>query len=336
MEFEKSKTTYTLPHKEISSKLEVCAEIVGDISDDLQAAAYIEALNSDLNEARFIGTSVQLTSLTLVWMKEYIEDGAAAIEPVFDKKLLQKTKVNGVYMGVGELEINGQRTLVHELSADFDIQTMSSFTVYAPVDDSRLLVESEDSDSMTLSRRMADNFELLGTIKEETFQEVLSSLRDAMQQLDHVDADKVREIGGLSTWLLAQDSVQGDRAIRRAVLEIIDEAIDDQLSYTISGQEFHIEKIDGGQKLFIRSHDSISDIHGLTTVNDYDVTDGVIRHEKTIQPAFIVLDENKLEYYIPLRFVTNFSAVEQDRSHFASRERFLAQNPDIFKYTQYE
>jgi hypothetical protein len=333
LEFTKSDIVYIPLRPEIKAKLEATTEIVADTTDAAKSAAQIDALNHELEKANLIGEPVQILSPSIIWTAERIDEmGKTVREPVFDSELLKKRNVAGIFLGVTELETDGQRIVMYNIDVDFDDATMTSRSVMASVDESTLLVATEGSPETQLAHVIAESARMLAAVEDPKFKEVFNDLMDLLEEMETLDATTIRELGILATWMMAHDGVRDNLDTRHAISEIIGAIIDCDISYTIVGQEIVIppEAKDKKAKIVIKTHDSHAGIRGIAIVTDYEWDkDGGVAFEDTMQPALIILDEFEDQHYVPLKYITEFSPTPPDCR--SSMLRFLRENPTIMK-----
>jgi len=317
--------------QEISAKIQATNEIVGDTTESDKAAAHVKTLNYELFKAKLTGESVQVFSQSLIWTTERIEDGKTVVESTLDPELLKKRSVRGTFIGVTEMLVDQQHILMYQLSVDLDDESMAYHSVLTPVDESTLLIATEGSVNAELNENVAENYQLLLGVENLKFQEVLKDFMDVIKNGEPVDATKLREIGLITIWLMAQDGIKDDVKMRDAIVGIIKASIDTTALYSIVGAEVIVNTGERAGTATIQQHESKSHIQGFAAINDYDTdSTGKIEFAATMQPVIFIDDENGQRRYIPLRYMRTFYKESYD-SCSTSRERFISKFPNILR-----
>lgn len=332
MEFAKSDTVYVPLGEEIVQRIQVTTEIVGDIAEDTLATKYVDKLNDDLDQARLTGESVKLVSDSLMWMDESIDGTETINQAAITPEQRDASEAVGIFMGVSEMLIDQQRTLMYRLNMGFDDETMTARSVLAPVDESTLLVGTTGSVEAAMTEAFENHIRKLRTIDNPDFQEVFADLLDTIQECDGIDGSYIRGIGLHVTWLMAQDGVHDDDEMRHALNGIIALSIRANVPYYIVGQKVTFNAQGAHGDTVITPHNSIDNIQVVSTVTDYDTdSHGELVYESTMQPAFIVTDSQGIQHFIPLKHIRNFSEASHDTRCQSSMQRFLKMYPDVLK-----
>jgi len=332
LEYPRSDIIYIPLRDEVTARIQATTEIVGHTSENAVSATHVEKLNGELIKAKLTGEMVQLFSPSMIWTSEQIDETGIVIAPVYEPELLDKRAVTGIFMGVGEMEIDQQRTLVYQLSVGFDDETMTSRSVIAPVDESTLLVGTVGSAEAKLSQDISESVHKLSTIENPKFREVLKDFVGVLEDADQIDAVLLGELGVLSTWMMAQDGVRDDIEMRQAIGGVIGAVLADGGEYRITGQEFVIGA--GGEIALatVRRYEGTAEIHGLALTNDYGISkDSVLTFENTMQPSIVIIEDDGKMRYIPLKAILEFSKPTHDERCRSSMQRFITQYPNVFK-----
>lgn len=332
MEYPKSDIIYIPLRDEVTARIQATTEIVGDTSENDVAATHVEKLNNELIEAKLTGEMVQLFSQSMIWTSERIDGVDIVISSLDETELLNQPAVTGVFMGVGEMEIDQQRTLVYQLSVGFDDETMTSRSVIAPVDESTLLVGTVGSAEAKLSQDISEGIRKLSTIENPKFREVLKDFVGVLEDADQIDAVLLGELGVLSIWMMAQDGVRDNIEMRHTIGGLIEAVLVDSGKYHITGQEYIVGAGDDIAHATVCYYEGMTEIHGLALTNDYDISkDGELTFENTMQPSIVIIENDGKMRYIPLKAILEFSRSTHDERCQTSMRRFMAQYPNVFK-----
>jgi len=330
VEFAKSDTVYVPLNDEIISRIQVTTEIVGDITEDGLATPHVDTLNNDLREAKLTGESAKLVSESIIWEDESI-DGTKTIVVVSPEQQDAHDAI-GTFMGVSEMIIDQQRTLMYRLSLGIDEATMTARSVLAPVDESNLLIGTQGSAEATLTDAFEGAVRKLNTIKDPDFQDVFTDFMDTIEECEGVNAGYVRGLGLTAAWMMAQDGVVDNPDMQQAITEIILLSIGSSAAHHIVGQDIVFNNPDSDADITIASHDSIGPVRSIGTITDYVIDgQGALIPESSMQPVLVVTDLKGVQRFVPLKFITTFTeASKGDRCH-SSMRRFLAMYPDTLR-----
>ncbi|MEO6109902.1 MAG: hypothetical protein ABIP50_02750 [Candidatus Saccharimonadales bacterium] len=335
MEFTKVDRLFTPLRPEIAAKIQAISEKLTDIYDDDQAKTLLVELNHELTKHKLVGDTVQVSSADMVW-GSYGLDGNFI--PVLDVALLEKHIIAGTFLGVGELDIDGLRTVVYNLQVEIDDEATSSFVISAPIETSHLAVEVEIPASVQTDNELAQHFQVLAEIEDPAFRELIKAFMDVLDDNDMLNASMLRHLGVLVTEMLAHSEVQDNDRRQDAISNILAEILNDDGIYTIVGQEFMIDRQSPKGTLFLKSFEATGGVAGVSLVNDYTTNElSIDTFKSTFQPAAIFQDGSNRRYTIPLKYITTFDMLEgPDMSPDpdgcrASIGRFLMQNPQVLK-----
>ena len=330
MEFAKSDTVYVPLNDEIISRIQVTTEIVGDITEDDLATSHIDILNDDLRMAKLTGESAKLVSESIIWEDESI-DGTKTVVAIHPEQQDVQDAV-GTFMGVSEMMIDQQRTLMYRLSLGIDEVTMTARSVLAPVDESNLLIGTQGSTEAILTDAFEGAVRKLNRIKDPDFQDVFMDFMDTIEECEGVNAGYVRGLGLTAAWMMAQEGVVDNTEMQHAITEVIILSIGSGAAHHIVGQDIVFNNPDSDADITIASHDSIGPVHSIGTITDYVIDgQGALISESSMQPALIVTDLKGVQRFIPLKFITTFTEASQgDRCH-SSMRRFLTMYPDTLR-----
>lgn len=266
----------------------------------------VAELNQKLSEGGFIAGDARLRSEFAIVTSRGLSDGI--VQPVFDPEILETETFEGVFLGCDVAELGDGPELVYTLEMPLDTKTMRFRTVIAPVNLSRVAVKSrEHMGNVTDKDELASSLGLLAAITDPEFQVDLRSLTRLFEEYDSSDHAFVRELGRITTHMLANPFVGMDDQARTAIGKIIDSCFKDKGMYAITGEIFEMKPTQRGRTITVDSVELLGVYKGIGLSPDYRIVNSpegdIIELAESHQPVILVPDNNGKLLRIPLKSI---------------------------------
>ena len=325
---------------ELLAIIEMARVQVADADDFAAMRTVVGTLNDVMHRDGLLGRTARLSadfSVVLNQELRYEGDFADAFQ---NPDVVTSSRHEGVFTGFDIAPFNGTTPeLAYRLELPFTTKGLQFRTALAAVDSSDLAVEVAPFATMEDDDDLREPLALLTRIDDELVRKNLNLMIDLMDESEEVNADFLKETALLATEMLTRPALIESKEARDAVALIFASFVDGGAYYTFEGVDFGVTLMDKERRIDVREIEALGRIHGVMTVEDFEYTpsthetEATFTSNKTMQPAFVFLDDSNVEHVVPIRYLKVFCMAEyspSDSGCDAARNRFMEEYPDVF------